>query len=151
MTLIEKKQIGKTRDGRTQLSPVFSGLQSDHVRANAAGFFAAGGEAVGFVVLLADSGGVARFIDEHASGGAQGGAKIRFASDEGHAIAEIARVVGFKPQAAATFRAGVAIARNVGGEKSFTLPQTFQADFIGLTENSRADFLRGVAKSYKWR
>src|ERR1700719_1603377 len=141
MTLIGKKQIGKTRDGKTQLAPVFCRLQSDHVRANAAGLFAADGEAVGFVVLLSDSDGVACFINEHAAGGAQSGAKLGFASDEGHAIAEIAWVVGFKPQAAAAFRAGVAIARNVGGEKSFTLPQTFQADFIGLTENSRADFL----------
>src|SRR5712671_2811232 len=108
MTLIGKKQIGKTRDGRTQLSKVLRSLQSDHVRANAAGFFAAGGEAVSFVIELADSGGVVRFIDEHASGGAQSSAKLGFASDEGHAIAEIARVVGFKPQAAAAFRAGVA-------------------------------------------
>src|SRR6267154_2075045 len=123
MTLIGKKQIGKTKDGRTQLSKVLRRLQSDHIRANAAGFFAAGGEAVSFVVLLSDSGEVARFIDEHASGGAQSGAKFRFASDESHAVAEIARVVGFKPQAATAFGAGVAIARDVGGEKGFTLPQ----------------------------
>src|SRR6267154_2059724 len=103
MTLIGKKQIGKTRDGRTQLSKVFRRLQSDGVRANAAGFFAGDGEAVGFVILLSDRGGVAGFIDEHASGGAQSGTKLWFASDEGHAIAEIARVVGFKPQAAAAF------------------------------------------------
>src|SRR5260221_4416797 len=100
MTLIGKKQIGKTRDGRTQLSKVLRRLQPDHVRANAGGFFAAGGEAVGFVVLLSDSGEVARFIDEHAAGGAKSSGKFRFASDESHAKAEIARAVGFKRQAA---------------------------------------------------
>jgi hypothetical protein len=37
------------------LSPVFRRLQSNHVRANAVGFSAAGGEAISLVIFLADS------------------------------------------------------------------------------------------------
>src|SRR5690242_12777671 len=78
------------------LSPLFRRLQEDRSRANAVGFFAAGGKAIGFVVFLADGGSIARFVDIHAAGGAERGAKFRLASDEGHAVPEIARVARFK-------------------------------------------------------
>src|SRR5689334_15856699 len=104
-------------------SPVLCRLQARHILADASGFSLAGSVAIGFVVLLAESGDAAGFRNVQASGITQSRAKFGLASEKRHAITEIARAIRFKPQAAAAFRAGVTVARNVGGQQGLAVPQ----------------------------
>ncbi len=88
---------------------------------------------VGAIVFFSHRADVAGLKDVHAPGHAERRAKLRFADEEGHTIAQIAWVVGFEPQAAAAFGRSVTVPRHVRRKQGLAHPQALQADLVGLS------------------
>src|SRR5262249_35842662 len=114
------------RDFRKTSSPILRRLHRYRRRPNAIRSLPPRGVAIGLIILLSDGGDIAGFKDVHAAGHAQRCAKLRLTPKERHAIAQVAGIVGLKPQAAAAVRRGVAIARHVRGQQGFALPHALQ-------------------------
>src|SRR5215510_13056298 len=75
---------------------------------------------VGGIVLLSHSGAAPCFQDISAPGGRKRGAKAVIVAYESHPVGEIVDITVFEPQAAASVRGGLAIARGIGCQQRFS-------------------------------